>query len=169
MQDELKSYVRRHKLAELGVPVKELFESYNISENTEQSQVSETISQVAEEGTRSSDDDVHSSSSTMGTGQLKPKCLNIDSTQLSPPPIESTKKETGQKNNPGSRVRGNVTKNSSSSKPALNTGSRRSVRKSEKPSKQESIREKGKVMKQGKKCEVEKGSYTATTLLWQFM
>nr|KYP46083.1 hypothetical protein KK1_032318 [Cajanus cajan] len=63
MQEGLKSYVRRHQLDGLGETVKALFEIYNISENMEQLQVSETISHVPEEGTRSSDDDVHSSSS----------------------------------------------------------------------------------------------------------
>lgn len=157
MQDELKSYVRRHQLAELGEIVKELFESYNISENPEQSQISETISQVPEEGTRSSDDDVHSSSTIVSTGNLKPKCLNVDSTQLSPPAKESIKKETVIKNNSGSRARGNGNKkNSSISRPALDASKSRSAKKSEKPSKQDSIKEKGKVIKkQGKKCDVE--------------
>ncbi|XP_054821667.1 uncharacterized protein LOC129320304 [Prosopis cineraria] len=159
MQDELKSYVRRHNLTDLGDPVKELFQSYNITEdNTEQSQVPETISQVPEEGTRSSDDDVHSSSSTMGTGKLKPKCLNIDSTQVSPPARESTKKVTVQKNNAGSRVRVDASKNSSNSMPALENCSRRSLKKSEKPSKKEASKEKGEDMKQGKKSEVEQTS-----------
>ncbi|TKY73414.1 hypothetical protein E2542_SST02166 [Spatholobus suberectus] len=53
MQEGLKSYVSRHKLDDLGETVKALFESYNISENMEQLQVSETISHVPEEGTRS--------------------------------------------------------------------------------------------------------------------
>ncbi|KAK4257175.1 hypothetical protein QN277_006798 [Acacia crassicarpa] len=160
MQDELKSYVRRHNLADLGESVKELFESYNITDaedNIQQSQISETISQVPEDGTRSSDEEVHSSSSTVGagTGKLKPKCLNIDSTQVSPPVKESTKKVTGQKNNAGSRVKEDAGKNSSNSKPASETSSRRSMKKSEKPSKQEAGKEKGKVMKHGKKSEAE--------------
>ncbi|KAI9117229.1 hypothetical protein K1719_011395 [Acacia pycnantha] len=157
MQDELKSYVRRHNLADLGEPVKELFESYNITDaedNIQQSQISETISQVPEDGTRSSDEDVHSSS-TVGAGKLKPKCLNIDSTQVSPPVKESTKKVTEQKNNAGSRVKEDAGKNSSNSRPASETSSRRSLKKSEKPSKQEAGKEKGKVMKQGKKSEAE--------------
>ncbi|XP_028753677.1 uncharacterized protein LOC114713245 [Neltuma alba] len=158
MRDELKSYVRRHNLADLGEPVKELFESYNITDTedkTQQSQISETISQVPEEGTRSSDEDVRSSSSTVGTGKLKPKCLNIDSTQISSPAKESVKKVTGQKNNGGSRARVDASKNSSNSRSALETGSRRSLKKSEKPSKQEAGKEKGKVMEKGKKSEVE--------------
>ena len=152
MQDELKSYVSRYQLAEFGDAVKELFEVYNISESIEQLQVSETISQVPEEGTRSSDDDVQSSSSTMGIGKLKPKCLNIDSAQLSPV-NEPTKKETTRKNDPGSRVRGNISKNSANSRPGLEIGSRKSVKKPEKLVKQEPNKEKGKIRKQGKKSD----------------
>ncbi|KAI4343848.1 hypothetical protein L6164_011149 [Bauhinia variegata] len=153
LQDELKSYVRRHQLVEFDDYVKDLLEGYNISENTEQLQVSETISQVPEEENRSSDDDVHSSS-TMGVGKLKPKCLNIDSTQRSSV-TESTKKETGQKYNTRSRVRGNFNKNSADPTPVLDSGNRRSVRKSEKPSKQEPTKEKGKIGKREKKSDVQ--------------
>ncbi|XP_061353127.1 uncharacterized protein LOC133297904 [Gastrolobium bilobum] len=154
MQEGLKSYVSRHQLADLEEPVKELFERYNISENTEQLQVSETISQVPEEGTRSSDDDVNSSSSTMGIRKLKPKCLNIDSTQQLTPATESTKEETSQKGNPGSRIRGSSSTNSTTPRPALHSGNRRSVKKLEKPSKQETSKEKGTVKKHGKKSAV---------------
>ncbi|RDY11369.1 hypothetical protein CR513_03981, partial [Mucuna pruriens] len=154
MQEGLKSYVSRHKLDDLGETVKALLESYNISENMEQLQVSETISHVPEEGARSSDDDVHSSSSTMGTRKLKPKCLNIDSTQLTPA-AESTKKETCQKSNPGSRLRRNSSTNTTTPRPALNSGNNnRLVKKSEKPSKQEPSKEKGMVKRQGKKSDV---------------
>ncbi|KAJ1384492.1 hypothetical protein SESBI_42500 [Sesbania bispinosa] len=154
MQEGLKSYVRRHQLADLGEHVKELFERYNISENTEQLQVSETISQVPEEGNRSSDDDVHSSSSTMGSRNLKPKCLNIDANQLTPA-SESTKKETCQKSSPGSRLQRNLSTNSTTPRPALASGNRRPVKKPEKPpSKQEPTKEKGMVRRQGKKSDV---------------
>ncbi|XP_077245831.1 uncharacterized protein LOC143885511 isoform X2 [Tasmannia lanceolata] len=46
LRDELKSYVLRHNLLELGEPTKELLRSYNISEDLEQVQVSETCSLV---------------------------------------------------------------------------------------------------------------------------
>ena len=167
MQDELKSYVRRHQLAELGEPVKELFESYNIAENPEQSesQVSETISQVPEEGTRSSDDEVHcSSSSTMATGKLKPKCLDTDSTQVTPvTATESTKKEACQKGTPGSRLRENLRMYSTNSKPAVNSGNRRSVKKLEKPNKHETNK-KSEVKKQGKKSDVKEGKSKVISL-----
>ncbi|KAK7265777.1 hypothetical protein RJT34_33400 [Clitoria ternatea] len=187
MQNELKSYVNRHQLAELGEPVKELLESYNIGENVEQSQVSESsniaenieqsqvsessnivenieqnqvsesISQMPEEGTRSSDDEVHCcSSSAIDTANLKPKCLNNDSTQLTPViTIESTKKETSQKSNTGAGLRESLRKNSTNSRSASDSGKLRSVKKSEKPTKQQTAeKEKGKVKKQGKKSDV---------------
>lgn len=153
LQEGLKSYVRRHQLDGLGETVKALFEIYNISENMEQLQVSETISHVPEEGTRSSDDDVHSSSSTMGIRKLKPKSLNIDSTQVTPA-AESTKKETCKKSNPGPRLRGNSSTNATTPRPALDSRNNRLVKKSEKPSKQEPSKEKGMVKRQGKKSDV---------------
>ncbi|TKY55113.1 muscle M-line assembly protein unc-89 isoform X1 [Spatholobus suberectus] len=163
MQDELKSYVHRHQLAELG-EVKELLQSYSITENIEQPhlsesisqpQVSESISQVPEEGARSSDDEVHCSSScTMDTAKLKPEPLDTESTQLTPVTTESTKKETSQKNNPGSRLRENLKKNSANSRSASNSGSCRLVKKSEKPTKQQTNKEKGEAKKQQKKSDV---------------
>lgn len=155
MRDELKSYTQRHDLSELGEPLKELFERYNISENTEQVQVSETFSQVPEEGTRSSDDDVHSSSSTGGSRKLKPRSLNADADQTSPV-TESAKKRTIQKNNSAIRTRGSLNKNSANSKLVSETGGRKSLKKPEKPSKLDSNREKGKT-KQGKKSAAEAG------------
>ncbi|KAA8542400.1 hypothetical protein F0562_023464 [Nyssa sinensis] len=149
MRDELKSYAHRHNHVELRGTVKELFESYNILENFEQLQVSETCSQVPDEGTRSSDDDVHSSSSITGTKKLKPKSLNID--VQSSPVNESTKKQTIQKNNPGSRTRGSLNKNSANSRSVSETPGHNMQKKSLKPSKQESNKENDKVKKQGKK------------------
>nr|KYP55510.1 hypothetical protein KK1_001722 [Cajanus cajan] len=167
MEDELKSYVKRHELAELGEPVKELFQSYGIAEYIEQAQmsesislpqVSESISQMPEEGARSSDDEVHCcSSSVMDTAKPKPEIMDTESTQLTPVTTESTKKETSQKNNPGSRLRENLKKNSASSKSASESGSCRLVKKPQKPTKQQSNKEKSEVKKQGKKSDVIKG------------
>ncbi|XAR50080.1 hypothetical protein NMG60_11004307 [Bertholletia excelsa] len=80
MRNELKSYACRHNLAEIGEFAKEILESYNIPENPEQLQVSDTCSQVPEEETRSSDDDVRSSSDVKGTRKPKPKSLNTAAT-----------------------------------------------------------------------------------------
>ncbi|MED6196535.1 hypothetical protein PIB30_048384 [Stylosanthes scabra] len=158
MQDELKSYVQRNQLADLGQQVKELFESYKIEENPEQlqsqSQVSEAISQVPEDGTRSSDDEVQcTSSSSMATGKLKPKCLDTDSAHLTPvSATESTKKESNRKDTSGSRLRESLRIYSANSKLAGNTGNRKSVQKSEKPSKNQG-KMKGDVKKDGKKSD----------------
>lgn len=176
MKDELKSYLSRHpELGELG-EVKELLQIYNIAENIEQPQVSETISQpqmsesisqVTDEGGRSSDDEVHCCSSTMeDTAKLKPEPLDTESTQLTPVttettkketsvPTASTKKETSQKNNPGSKLRENLRKNSASSRSASDSGSNRLVKKSQEPTKQQQTnKEKSGVKKQGKKPDV---------------
>ncbi|MED6111646.1 hypothetical protein PIB30_054148 [Stylosanthes scabra] len=157
MQDELKSYVQRNQFADLG-QVKELFESYKIAENPEQlqpqSQASEAISQVPEDGTRSSDDEVQcTSSSSMATGKLKPKCLDTDSAHLSPvTATESSKKEANQKDTSGSRLRESLRIYSANSKPAANIRNHRSVQKSEKPSKNQG-KMKGDVKKEGKKSD----------------
>jgi hypothetical protein len=159
MRDELKSYAQRYDLSELGEPVKELFEKYNISENTEQLQVSETFSQVPEEGTRSSDDDVHSSSSTGGTRKLKPRSLNTDANQTSP--TESAKKRTIQKSISSVRTRGSLNKNSANSKPVSETVGRKSLKKPEKPSKLDSNKEKDKTKQgKGKKSAAEAGKHS---------
>ncbi|ESW27322.1 hypothetical protein PHAVU_003G191800 [Phaseolus vulgaris] len=155
MQDELKSYVQRHELAELG-EVKELLQSYYIAENIEQTPVSESISQVLEEeGTRSSDDGVHCcSSSIMDTEKVKPESLETESTPLSPVKAEPTKKETGQKNNLGSRLRENLKKNSANSTPVSERGSSRLVKKSKKPTKQQTKKERSELKKQPQKSDV---------------
>ncbi|CAL5372439.1 unnamed protein product [Camellia sinensis] len=158
MRDELKSYARRHNLAELREFVKELFESYNILENFEQLQVSETCSQVPEEGTRSSDDDVHSSSSVTGARKLKPKSLNTETTVQASAVTESAKKDTTQKDNPGTRTRGSWNKNSANTRPALKTAGSSISKKSQIPSKQESNKDKDKIKRVGKKAACEQGS-----------
>ncbi|KAL1334109.1 uncharacterized protein LOC107633389 isoform X2 [Arachis ipaensis] len=164
IQDELKSYVQRNQLADLGEEVKELFGSYKIAENLEQlqlqsqSQVSESISQVPD-GPRSSDDEVHcTSSSSMATRKLKPKCLDTDSAHLTPvTATESTKKETNQKGTSGSRLRESLRMYSANSKSAT-IGNRRSVQKSEKQSKNQGKIEKGDVKKDGKKSDAEEAT-----------
>ncbi|KAL5747401.1 hypothetical protein ACOSP7_024402 [Xanthoceras sorbifolium] len=153
MRDELKSYASRHNLGELGEPVKDLFDLYNISETAEQLQVSQTCSQVPEEGTRSSDDEVHSSSSTVGTRKLKPKSLNTDTAQVSSV-TESVKKETAPKINPSNRTR--ASKNSANAKPVSDAGNRKIEKKPQKPIKQETNK-KDRIIKPGKKSASEEG------------
>ncbi|XP_004299389.1 PREDICTED: uncharacterized protein LOC101313802 [Fragaria vesca subsp. vesca] len=164
MRDELKAYALRHKigdLADLAVPLKELFESYGVVEN-EQVQVSETCSHVPEEGTRSSDEDAKSSSSTMGTRKLKPKSLNTDIAQVTPV-INKPKKEVPQKSIPAARTRASAAKKSSTSAPVSDSGTQRSAaKKPQKPIKQEAKNEKDR-KKQGKSA-VEQGSVIPTSV-----
>ncbi|XP_015883548.3 uncharacterized protein LOC107419307 [Ziziphus jujuba] len=163
MRDELKSYARRHNLSELGETVKELFERYNIVENIEQLQVSESCSQVPEEGTRSSDDEVRSSSSTVGTStrKLKPKSLNTDAAPISPV-TEPAKKDTAQKTNPATRNRGSLTKTNANSTLVSDTRARKSVKKPQNPSKQEPNKEKD-IKKKGRKFAGQQGSVSPST------
>ncbi|CAN4088139.1 unnamed protein product [Withania somnifera] len=101
LRDELKSYVQRHSLADLGEPLKQLFESYNISQDFEQLQVSETCSHAPEDGTRSSEDEVHSSSSVAGSEKSEPEVLNKDAIEtcqvVEPIKETSSRKETANK------------------------------------------------------------------------
>ena len=152
MRDELKSYVRRHNLGENGEAVKELLESYNVSENSDQPQVSETCSQVPEEGTRSSDDEVHSVSSAVGSRRLKPKSLNTDAARVST--VAASAKEATPKNNHGIR---NRVLNKKSSRSVLDTGSRKIQKKTQKTTKPEPVKGKDKTKRQGIKSANEEG------------
>ena len=159
MRDELKSYARRHNLTELGEPVKQLFEGYNILENFEQMQVSETCSQVPEEGTRSSDDDVRSSSSVTGTRKLKLKSLNTtEATVQASVVTESVKKDATGKDNRGTRTRGTWNKNSANVRLASETAGSNISKKSQKPSKQESNEHNNKLKRQAEKSACELGN-----------
>ncbi|XP_065877056.1 uncharacterized protein [Euphorbia lathyris] len=148
MRDELKSYVGRYELSEIGESVRELLESYNITENQEQVQVSETCSQVPEVGARSSDDEVHSSS-TADFRKLRPRSLNADSAKVSTV-RESDKKVNLQKNTSTPKTQVRRSKNIVNSQDTA--GGRKSQKKPQRPSKQEAHKEKEKVKmeKQGK-------------------
>ncbi|PIN00720.1 hypothetical protein CDL12_26774 [Handroanthus impetiginosus] len=149
MSNELKSYVRRHNLSELGESVKELFESYKISENFEQPQVSETCLQVPAEGNQLSDDDVKSSSSSITDAEkLKPKLteVNVDETLE----VKKANNEaTTQKEASVMKTRRSVPKNAPGSKSGSEARGRSIQRKPQKPTKQEPAQD--KVKKQGKK------------------
>ncbi|KAK3026002.1 hypothetical protein RJ639_040378 [Escallonia herrerae] len=131
VKDELKSYSRRHNLVELGEPVKELFESYNIIENFEQLQVSETCSHMPEEGTRSSDEDINSSSSITEARKLKPKSLNTDEGS----PVKESVNRTKQKSNRVSTIRVAANKNDAAA--TLEAWDRKARKTSQKSNKQE--------------------------------
>lgn len=154
MREELKSYARRHDLAELGEPAKELFERYNMG-SFEQMQVSETISRAPEEGTQSSDDDLHSSSTTIGTEKLKPKSLNTSDTSQ----VKGSVKEVTKKIIPAPMARTYARKNSANSKSASEIVGHNAQKKYQKPSKQDPTMEKYKVKKEEKKSAPEEGNF----------
>ncbi|KAJ8553876.1 hypothetical protein K7X08_024554 [Anisodus acutangulus] len=155
LRDELKSYVQRHSLVDLGEPVKQLFESYNISQDFEQLQVSETCSHVPEDGTPSSDEEVHSSSSVAGTEKSEPEVLNrdaIETCQVAEPIKEtSLKKEIATKN------RRSVNKTAATPKATTEVPKK----KLENPTKQEPSKNKGK--RRGKKSAQVEGPANADT------
>lgn len=156
MRDELKSYAGRHNhnLTEFRETVKELFECYNIVENpAQQLQVSESFSQVAEEGSRSSDDEVRSSSSSMGTRKMKPKSLNTDAALA--PKVAEPAKETLRRNL-SIKSREPVNTNAATSK---SVPIRKAQKKPQKPVKEEpGMPKEEKVKRQGKKPAPEGGS-----------
>ncbi|XWS48053.1 hypothetical protein CRYUN_Cryun13aG0039500 [Craigia yunnanensis] len=155
MRDELKSYVRRHNLGENGEAIKELLESYNVSENSDQPRVSETcVSQVPKEGTRSSDDEVQSVSSAVGSRKLKPKSLNTDAAKASS--VTESAKEATPKNNPATRNKV-LNKNSSNSRSVSDTGSHKLQKRTQKTTKPEPVKRKDKSKRQATKLANEEG------------
>lgn len=154
MRDELKSYVRKHKLNELGESVKELFDSYSISDSVEQMQVSETVSQGPDAGTKSSDDET-SSNSGIGSGNLKPKSLDTDVVQASS--VTRSAKKTNIQNNAPARARGPTNKRSLMSKSVTESGTHNlPKKKSGNSNKMDEKKEKAE--KQGNKTAAVKGS-----------
>ncbi|KAK6117968.1 hypothetical protein DH2020_048283 [Rehmannia glutinosa] len=150
MSDELKSYVRRHDLPELGDTVQELFEGYKISENFEPSQISGNGSQVPTETNQLSDDDVHSSSSSITDAEkLKPKSLDINADETEE--VKKANNETSQKDDCVKTTKRSVPNRAASSKFGSEVKGRSVQKKPQKPVKQESARDKDKVKKQGKK------------------
>ncbi|XP_043724372.1 uncharacterized protein LOC122671306 [Telopea speciosissima] len=155
MRDEFKSYVRRHKLGELEEFVKEILGSYDIPEDFELLKVSETCSQVPEEGTQSSDEDAQSSVSSSGARKLRPKSLNPGNVQAAK--VEEARKDSDLKKNHASRNRGSLNRNSAnvSSVTHVNSGNVQK-KKSQRPSRQASNQEKKKIKDQVKKAATEK-------------
>ncbi|XP_021761664.1 uncharacterized protein LOC110726493 [Chenopodium quinoa] len=146
LREELKSYVQRHNLAELGETIRSLFEGYEIAETFEQLQESVTCSHVPEDATTVSGEDAQSNSSTAATKKLKPKSLNTD-TQA------SSAKASSKKENVPSIVTVIKTRasNRDPAKPKLVTESEGNniKKKVQKPGKQELNGE--KIMKQDEK------------------
>ncbi|KAL7098732.1 hypothetical protein ACP275_09G036300 [Erythranthe tilingii] len=135
MSDELKMYARNHNLSELGETVKEVFDSYKISENFEPSQGSGTCPQVPAEGNQLSDndDDVNSSSSSITDAEkLKPKSLDINAGE-----IHQANNETTQNDGPVKKTTRPVRKNAAISKAAPEVKGRSVQKKPQKSMKQD--------------------------------
>ncbi|KAI3759324.1 hypothetical protein L6452_07057 [Arctium lappa] len=147
LRDELKSYAGRHNLLDLGESAREVFQSYEVPESIEQFQVSETCSQVPEEGTRSLDDDAHSLSSATGVPKLKPRSLTNSASSAA----KESARETTQKGNTAPRIKASVNKKMANQSPALKTEHGKMQKNSKKPSKQESNKEKQEVKIEGMK------------------
>ncbi|KAL8465009.1 hypothetical protein ACS0TY_034478 [Phlomoides rotata] len=152
MREELKSYVRRHNPSELEETIKELFESYKISENYEPSEISRACSEATPEPNQASDDDVGSSSSSItDVGKLKPKALDVNSDEINQ--VEKSNNEITQKDDSVQKktIR-SVPKNVASSKPTSEVRGRSTQRKPRKQLKQDSVQDNNdKVKKLGKK------------------
>ncbi|OIT04888.1 PREDICTED: uncharacterized protein LOC109223712 isoform X1 [Nicotiana attenuata] len=159
LRDELKSYVQRHSLVDLGEPVKQLFEGYNISQDFEQLQVSETCSHAPEDGTRSSDDEVHSSSSVAGTEKLEQEDLNKDAIETCQ--VTEPTKETSSRKEIATKTRRSVNKTAATPKSTTEVSGHATKKKFEKPIKQEPTKD--KVKRQGKKSAQVEGPANACT------
>ncbi|TVU08009.1 hypothetical protein EJB05_41391 [Eragrostis curvula] len=104
MREELKAYVVRHGLAtELEDPVKDILQVYDIIEDFEKLKMSADSSQQQ----KKSDKAARSATNVSPNGNLKPRSLNSDATQIK----EAGKKENIQKMKPDAKVRGSYSKN----------------------------------------------------------
>ena len=141
-----------------------MFQSYGIPESIEQFQVSETCSQVPEDGSRSLDDDAHSLSSATGVPKLKPRSLNNSASSAA----KESARETTQKGNPVHRIKAPINKKMANQIPALETGHAKMQKNSKKPSKQESKKEKQKVKTEVTKPADEEGNWNirANKIIW---
>lgn len=135
LREELKSYVLRHNLGELGENVKSLFDSYEISETVEQLQESVNCSNVPDDATNLSGEDVQSTSSTAATKKFKAKPLNTD-TQASS--AKASSKENLQRLNTVAKMRSSVNRDPVKPRSVTETTTNNIKKKVQKPGKQES-------------------------------
>ncbi|KAE8684907.1 putative calmodulin binding protein [Hibiscus syriacus] len=154
MRDEFKSYIRRHNLGENEEAIQELLERYSVLENSDQPQVSETCSQVPDEGIRSSDDEIRKVSPSAGARRLKPKSLNTDVAQVSY--VAKSAKEATPKNNAATRNRP-LNKTNSNSWPSGTGCRKRQIGTLKTTTKPESVKGKEKTKKQGAKSDNKEG------------
>ncbi|XP_043704684.1 uncharacterized protein LOC122654586 isoform X2 [Telopea speciosissima] len=154
MRDELKSYKCRHNLGELGEFVKELLGSYDIREDFEQLQVSGTCSQVPEEGTRSSDEDAHSSVSSTGARKPRPKSLNPRNVQAAKD--EEAIKDSTLKRSHASKNRASLNRNSANLSSVTNIDSGNAQKKKSQRPNRQAFTKKEKIKNQAKQGAPEK-------------
>lgn len=155
LRDELKSYVQRHSLVELEEPVKQLFDSYNILQDSQPLQVSETCTHAPKEETCSSNDDIHSSSSVANTQRKLSRVLNKDSTKTEQ--VKEPIKEKTSKIGSTPTTRKSVNKIAATATSTQKAGSRTTKEKLQKLVKPEP--NKDKVKRQGRRSAQGEGSY----------
>ncbi|KAL2462940.1 hypothetical protein Fot_54177 [Forsythia ovata] len=157
VRDELKSYVSRYDVSELGESVKELFESYKISESLEQLQASDTGSHVPEEGNQLSEDDVRSSTSSItDVEKLKPNPTDTVADEIHG--VQESNMVTSQKNESVNKIKRPVNKDVTNTKSASEVRGRNSTQKNpKKPTKQELVKDQDKVEKLRKKSATGEG------------
>ncbi|KAK4795036.1 hypothetical protein SAY86_013030 [Trapa natans] len=155
LREELKRYAKRHGLLELKETLKELFNMYNIVEYAEKLQVSETCSHVPEEGTRSSDDGVGSSTSTTRARKIKPKSLNND-VAFSQLATEQTTEIL--KKNAVTKLRKPAISSSASSRNIPDVRAMKMQNKGQKPTKEGSETEKEKIKRQREELATQEGA-----------
>ncbi|CAA3030095.1 muscle M-line assembly protein unc-89-like isoform X2 [Olea europaea var. sylvestris] len=157
IRDELKSYVSRYDLSELGESVNELFEIYKISENFQQLQASNIGPLVPEEGNQLPDDDVHSSTfSITDAEKLKPNPSDTDADEIHGE--QESNKETSKKDESVNRIKRSVKKDVTNLKSSSEVRGRNSTQKNpKKPTKQELAKDQDKLKKQGKKYSAGEG------------
>ncbi|KZV21681.1 hypothetical protein F511_02839 [Dorcoceras hygrometricum] len=150
MKDEFKAYVQRHDMSELGESTKELIESYKILEGFELLQISGTSSQLLLEVVHATDDDVHGTSSTpVDAGKLQPKAVGENTEEICQ--VQKESKEVTQKNEP-MKNRKSKYENMANSQFGSGTRGRGVQKKTQKSIKQDLVKEKDTVKKQGKKA-----------------
>lgn len=125
VREELKSYIQRHNLlAEQKEYVKDLLQNYNIVEDLDKLNISESCSKLPEEVAQKSDKD------RSKTRSMKPKSLNSENLAVV---ANSINKDIIQKRQPTYKNRGLYTKDAVNCVPMKDTNSINTRKNSQKP------------------------------------
>ncbi|CAL9138114.1 unnamed protein product [Musa acuminata var. zebrina] len=125
VREELKSYIQRHNLlTEQKEYVKDLLQNYNIVEDLDKLNISESCSKLPEEVTQKSDKD------RSKTRSMKPKSLNSENLAVV---ANSNNKDIIQKRQPTYKNRGLYSKDAVNCVPMKDTNSINTRKNSEKP------------------------------------